>query len=337
MNVNPILFFILMSCFSSEGPVASTRDAAFESVSMSPGRHKIWITSSLDGTSQPSFLVIPDGFTGRISDVPLVVALHTWSNDLEQQQDPSYLELEREVLKRGWLYLFPNFRGSNDHPEACGSIAARQDILDAVDWIIQHYSVNKDRVYLAGLSGGGYMTMLMAGIHPHRWRAASAWVGISDLTSWYAEHSDDKYGANMRSCFDGAPTDDPKILAQYRERSPIFHLVAAKAVALDLAAGRDDGHGGLDAPVPVSQTLEAFNAIAKTTNVTPVSSDEMEQLSHPAGILANPQASDQAEDKALGRKIYLRRTAGSARVTIFDGGHEWIPLAVIAWFDQHLE
>jgi hypothetical protein len=31
----------------------------------------------------------------------------------------------------------------------------------------------------------------------------------------------------------------------------------------------------------------------------------------------------------------LRRFAGKARVTIFEGGHESIPEAAIAWLEQH--
>ena len=38
------------------------------------------------------------------------------------------------------------------------------------------------------------MTMLMAARYPERWKAASAWVGISDLISWHGRHRGSKYG-----------------------------------------------------------------------------------------------------------------------------------------------
>ena len=66
-----------------------------------------------------------------------------------------------------------------------------------------------------------------------------------------------------------------------------------------------------------------------------VSEQEIQQLSRANGRLENPQPSDQVEDTALGREIHLRRSAGKSRVTIFEGGHESIPKAAIAWLRQH--
>ena len=70
------------------------------------------------------------------------------------QREP-YVELERLVADRGWLYLFPHFRGRHNHPLGCGSQTAQQDILDALDWVREHYPVDRDRIYLTGMSGGG--------------------------------------------------------------------------------------------------------------------------------------------------------------------------------------
>jgi hypothetical protein len=61
----------------------------------------------------------------------------------------------------------------------------------------------------------------------------------------------------------------------------------------------------------------------------------MRELSPYSGALLNPQPQDTAADTIFKRKLMLRRTAGAARITIFDGGHEWIPRAVMAWFDHH--
>lgn len=73
-----------------------------------PGRHIIGVTSSADGSQQPSYLIVPEGFRTSGALVPLVVSLHSWSFGLQQRN----LDLEAEVAKRGWLYLFPDFRGS---------------------------------------------------------------------------------------------------------------------------------------------------------------------------------------------------------------------------------
>ena len=138
----------------------------------------------------------------------------------------------------------------------------------------------------------------------------------------------------LRRRLGGGPTDSPEIRADYESRSPLAHLARAKGVALDLAAGQLDGHAD-NGPVPISHTLNAFNAIATAVGGTSVSEQEIAELSRVDGYLGTPLPSDTVGDDLFGRKLYLRRTAGLARVTIFQGGHEWIPGAVVAWFEEH--
>lgn len=292
-------------------------------------RSKIFVTSSLDGTEQPSCLILPTAFDPEAPPVPLVVSLHTWSDGLEQRNE----FLEQAVLSRGWLYLFPHFRGRNDHPEALGSELAQQDILDATHWVCSHYPVDPGRIYLTGVSGGGHMTLLMAGRHPQLWAAASAWVGISDLPAWHANHIEDAYGEMMRQSLGGAPGTSPAIDAEYRARSPLTHLAGATDVSLDIAAGRHDGHTG---SVPIRHSLEAFNAVAAAIGAPPISEAEIEQLSRIDGSLDKPRPSDTAADASFGRALFLRRFAGRARVTIFEGGHEGLSEAAMAWFERHV-
>lgn len=280
-----------------------------------PGRYRIDVRSTADSTLQPSYLYVPERKT---APAPLAVMLHTWSYDLEQRDTT----VEHEAAKRGWLLLAPNFRGRNDHPGACGSPAAQQDILDAVTWVRSHYAVDGRRIYLLGLSGGGYMTMLMASRHPEPWAAASAWVGISDLNAWYTTHAGDRYGEMMRSCFGDAPGPGNAVEAEMRTRSPVTSLHRKVAVPMDLAAGR------FDSTVAPSHTLRAFQLIAPGA----VSDAEIEALLAPGTGLPKPSPVDTARDATFaGRRIYLRRRAGPHRLTIFEGGHEWLPSASVAW------
>ena len=283
-----------------------------------------------DGTTQPAFVMLPEGFSPDGPARPLLVSLHSWSSDYTQRHE----ELESGALERGWIYLHPDFRGRNDNPEACGSESAQQDILDAVAWAKREYPVDEDRVYLTGSSGGGHMTLQMAARHPDQWTAASAWVPISDMAAWYDTHRtrDTRYAEMMRGCTGGEPGESEAIDREYRERSPLTWLAGAKDVPLDIAAGIRDGHEG---SVPIRHSLEAFNAVARAAGGEPVSEDEIVELSAgPEARLSSPRESDQAEDPALGRAIYLRRTAGKARVTIFEGGHEGVASAQLDWLDR---
>ncbi len=289
---------------------------------------EIRVTSSLDQSQQPSLFWAPE--SAKTEPTPLLVLLHTWSGNYLQDNKAWH----EQAKSRGWIYLQPDFRGRNDNPQACGSKWARQDILDAIDHVGNDYRLDADRVYLAGTSGGGHMAMLMAGYHPGRFSAVSAWVGISDLAEWYRFHVKDGepqgYAKMVAASCGGPPGESKRIDAQYRARSPIFHLENTGDLPLDLNAGVQDGHTG---SVPIHHTLRAFNLIAQAGGHDRVSDAEIEQL-WTQQKLSNPLPSDRVADPSYGREIRLRRRAGPARVTVFDGGHEGLPDAACHWLAE---
>lgn len=299
-----------------------------EAVSPLPALREVDIPSTLDDQKQPVLYWAPAQAT--VEPTPLIVFLHSWSSNY--QQDNS--KWQKEAVRRNWIYLHPDFRGRNDTPKACGSKFARQDILDAMDWVQQKFQVNPSRVYLAGVSGGGHMSLLMAGHHPERFSAVSAWVGISDMTDWYHFHVKDgepqKYAKMILKCFGAAPGEDNAIDAEYRDRSPIHHLASAAALPIDIFAGVNDGHAG---SVPVRHSLAAFNCIARVHGTTVVSETEMQELWNDRQ-LASPLPMETAVDQVLGRDIKLRRMSHQSRVTIFDGGHESMPVAAFDWLEK---
>ena len=292
-----------------------------------PQLREIEITSSLDGTVQKAMFWAPEA--AQHESTPLFVFLHSWSSDYRQKNTP----WRDEAFRRGWIVLQPDFRGPNLRPEACGSKLARQDVLDAIEYVIANYKVDTSRLYLAGSSGGGHMAMLMAGYYPERFSAVTAWVGISDLAEWYRFHTRNgtpsNYAKMIAASCGGAPGDSPAVDAEYRARSPIPHLPRAAGVPMDLNAGVHDGHTG---SVPISHTLRAFNVLAKANGGTAIADDEIEQLTKHRRLEA-PRPEDTAVDESYGRALYLRRTAAPARVTIFEGGHESIAAAGCAWLE----
>ena len=287
-------------------------------------RHLIQVTSSIDRTTQPSYLFLPPNPITSFKP-PLVVLMHSWSYGMEQR----HVDLEADAARRGWILLEPNFRGRNDHPDACGSKLAQQDVLDAVAWVRAQYQVDSTRIYVTGNSGGGYMTMLMVEAAPTLWAAASAWVGISDLMPWYEYHATDHYGEMTRQCLGGPPSAGGAIANEYRARSPLARLTSVAAVPIDLAAGRHD------TTVPISHTLLAFNMLARANRSTRISESEMAELTGPDAMLRRPGVADTATDPAFGRAVFLRRYTGRSRITIFEGGHEWLPATALTWLALH--
>ena len=294
-----------------------------------PPLAKVTVKSTLDGQSQPVRYWIPESATKE--PTVLFVFLHSWSSDYKQAND----KWLRAAIEQGWIFLHPNFRGANRTPQACGSKFARQDVLDAMDWAARKFRVDANRVYLCGVSGGGHMTMLMAGHHPERFSAASAWVGISDIASWYRFHTRDgqptRYAKMILGCFTHPPGHSAAVDADYRDRSPLFHIHRATKLPVDIFAGVNDGHTG---SVPVRHSLDPFNRIAKAHGNPRISEAEIQQLTIDRR-LKNPGPTDRGRDPDLNRAILLRRTSGPSRVTIFDGGHESVPAAAINWLKAH--
>jgi pimeloyl-ACP methyl ester carboxylesterase len=303
-------------------------DDAAESEASLPATLQYDIPSSLDGKSQPVLAWAPD--TAKVQKTPLFVFLHSWSSDYTQDNS----KWLKACAERGWIWLHPNFRGINQSPQACGSRLARQDILDAIEHACELWQVDRERIYLAGVSGGGHMSLLMAGHHPERFSAISAWVGPTDLAQWHRFHTQDgkpgKYAKMIEKSLLGAPGTSPEIDAEYRDRSPVYHLHQATTLPVSIWAGVEDGHTG---SVPVSHSLWAFNAVCRGLQRPEISDLEIQQLVRD-GQLQQPTADDMAEDVELGRRIFLRRRAGPSVVTIFDGGHESLPPAAMAWLSR---
>ena len=304
-------------------------------------RERVEIKSTADGSMQPSFITVPTGYTPAAGAKGVLVNVHSWSGDLNQRAP----ELEVGANALGLIYLAPNFRGMNNQPEACGSRLAQQDVLDALDYVLTHYRIAPGCVLLTGSSGGGHMTMQLAGNHPERWTAASAWVGISDLAAWHKLHESDKYGAMLRGVCGGAPCTNAAVDEEYRFRSPKTHLARAVDVPLEIAAGIYDGHAG---SVPVRQSLEAFNVVAAANEARAASADAttaaksqvideatIAKLGSAPWRLNAPTADGEQLDPMYDRTIYFRHTSGNCRVTLFEGGHERLDLAALEWLMTH--
>jgi acetyl esterase/lipase len=288
------------------------------------GVKEIKYPSSADSTDQPALFYVPK----TDKPVPLLVALHTWSGRYTQGVSIPYAKW---CVENKWIFIHPHFRGPNRSPEACGSELVVGDILSAVEYAKNISSVDQNRIYLVGGSGGGYTALVMAGRAPHVWAGVSAWVPISDLKDWYNEcrklkcsHADDI----VKSC-GGEPGQSQAVDLEYKKRSPVTFLSNAVNVPLDINAGIKDGHhsGG----VPINHSLRAFNQVAAEKDR--ICEEDIQYFVQK--ILVPEHLKKNITDQSYGNKVPLfRRTSGRARVTIFDGGHEMICEAALNWLSK---
>ena len=206
-------------------------------------QREIFVQSSMDGTMQPSLFYKSDSVEKR----PLLVGLHTWSFDRYNQINNMLPVAE----KYDFNLLLPEFRGGNlnSNPNctlACGSEVAKQDIKDAIDYLLENENIDADNIFLLGPSGGGHMALLMAGMCPEYFKAIGAYVPITDLEKWTEENS--YYCPHILACC----SHDKE---QMRKRSPISYLDVIAKSNLKIF------HGKHDRTVPVSHSLGLYNAL----------------------------------------------------------------------------
>ena len=193
---------------------------------------------------QPSLFYKSDSPEKR----PLLVGLHTWSFERSNQIKNMLPFAE----KHDFNLLLPEFRGKNlsSNPickQACGSELAKQDIQDAIDYLVEQDLVDKDNIFLLGLSGGGHMALLMAGKCPEYFKAIGAYVPITDLARWAQENSG--YAPHVIAC---CGTEEEML-----RRSPISYVDTIAKANLKIF------HGKTDPIVPVSHSIRLFNTIAE--------------------------------------------------------------------------
>lgn len=251
------------------------------------------------------------------SSQPLIISLHTWSGDY-RQEDP----IATLCLKNNFNYIHPDFRGSNNKPQACCSQLALSDIDEAITFALSNSMVKPNAIYLIGVSGGGYAALSVFIHSKHAINKFSVWVPISDLEAWYHESSirKNKYATDILDCTHSINGILNRSEAQ--KRSPLFNKIPVNKLSeasLFIHTGVFDGIQG---SVPITQTLNFYNRLlvadACTTDSLFVSSDETLHLIEKGTALGN-------FGKLGDRDIFLLKKYKNTTLYVFDGNHEMLP------------
>jgi dienelactone hydrolase len=220
---------------------------------------EVTVVSSVDGSEEPVIIGHPAEVEPGESDVaarPLLVGIHSWSTD----RFSSTAQQSKQAAERGWLAVFPEFRGPNrtSNPratEAGGSLLAQHDIIDAVEYMKANFAVDKDRIYIMGGSGGGHMSLLMACKYPDVWAGCSSWVPITSMQEWWEQQNG--YAVHVEAVCGGKPGDSAEVDYEYLRRSPRTFITNAMNTPVRIS------HGQMDSCIWVKQTWDTFSELAK--------------------------------------------------------------------------
>ena len=292
-----------------------------------PGIEDITITSTADGSEQPALWLPPDGETAR----PLLVILHSWSSPYVQHAGIPYAMWAQE---NGWAVIAPEFRGVNDDADSIGSDLAVQDVVDAIDFATSQEGIDVNRVYAVGYSGGGMMSLLLAGRHPEKVTAVAAWGPPYDLIAFYSQSAaaGRHYAPDIEAGCGGSPTDGGAPEEECVHRSPMTHLDAAKEQGVQVFIGQ----GIHDSLVSPSQGARAFNQLAASEDQF---TDEELEVIGGGGIpdhLSDPVDIETFFGDGDPAPVFARQS-GSVLLVFFDADHEMVYQASARWFatDPH--
>ncbi len=121
---------------------------------------------------QPYSVYLPP--TRGEDPAPLVLLLHFLGGNYMSYPITSYDRgLKRWADELGAVVAMPHARGEAGWYEG----PAEKDVFEVWRDVARHYNIDRDRVYLAGMSMGGFGTWRLASLYPDQFAAAIVWSG----------------------------------------------------------------------------------------------------------------------------------------------------------------
>lgn len=214
--------------------------------------------SSLDGTQHEGYLTLPPNSSSE-SPLPTVVIVHggPWARYIND-----YNVCSAYFVSKGFAVLRVNFRGSIGFGSKYLNAGAKNlselmldDIADGAKWAIDKGYADPDRLYIMGVSYGGYAALMSTVRHPNLYAAAVSFAAPLDLLAQMKSYKVKKnyYAFDVWTSAVGNFKTDKKAL---RRASPIHNIDNMKVPFL-IFHGEDDGI------VSVKQAKQYKKSLAK--------------------------------------------------------------------------
>lgn len=217
---------------------------------------------------------VPSGYAAKKGAVPLVVAYHGFGASANSVSVQS--TIDEECNERGWLYVAPT--GIDD--KLFGSPPSQANTAAAIQWMIDHYAVDTQRIYMVGFSAGGGIAANFAATHVDPQGIRIAAVGIvSGSHDWACVHA--KGSATMKALlehplnFGGPPAQQ---LAAYQASSGLhFQMGSYPPLPGNLLQAASAAAGLAQTPTYV--TWDTGDTLAEVCAQQPVLSQLLASLS----------------------------------------------------------
>ena len=229
----------------------SNANAQTRALRLAPLRRSSHIAA--DGQRIESFVMYPTGYA-KGQPVPLVIDIHGGPHSWHPQA--ALFGLYQALAATGYVVVLTNPRGSHGYGEefarACVGDwggADFEDLMGAVDKLVNAGIADPDHLYVTGYSYGGYMTSWAVG-QTDRFAAACVAAPVTDLaTIWgttdipnFVEHE-----------VGSLPWKRPEL---YAKHSPITHVANVTTPVMLF-------HWEGDMRCPIGQAEEYFQALRK--------------------------------------------------------------------------
>lgn len=212
---------------------------------------EFWVNSSVDDFRVQGWIITPPDFDPN-DQYPMILEIHGGPHTAYGPQFSPELQL---MASRGYVVVYTNPRGSTSYGEEFAAYINHNypsedhnDLMDAVDYVIDQGYINVNNLFITGGSGGGVLSSWAIG-KTDRFKAA---VVAKPVINWYSfVLTADGSPFFSKYWFTKKPWEDPE---QYLERSPIS-LMGNVTTPTMLLTGEQDYR------TPMSETEQYYAAL----------------------------------------------------------------------------
>jgi len=238
---------------SDEMKLTSAGNKLLSEVTLSKAERLLF--PSNDGTPVEGWLLYPYGYKPEDGPYPMILSIHGGPHSAYGNSFSFQFQL---WAANGYFVLYTNPRGSTGYGEQFKwatwggwGILDFEDVMAGVDYTLEHFPIDRERLGVTGGSYGGFMTNWTIG-HTDRFAAA---VSKSSISNWISDYGTADIARTKESEFFGTPWQKTSRDLMIK-LSPITYAGNVKTPTLFI-------HGELDVRTPIEEAEQMYFSLKK--------------------------------------------------------------------------